>query len=197
MQKIVRKDIPNILSAFRIVLVLLFVASFFLFENEIASHVALLIFILAGISDVVDGYLARKNNWITDLGKILDPLADKLMQCAVLVCLTITNMIELWFVLPYILKELLVLCGGLFIIKNKKIFVVSNIFGKLAAFVFYIATGLVMLLSTPWQKTIPVWTNIICAISLCCTVLALIVYILQYFSDKVSSAHNEKSKQNQ
>ena len=71
MQKIVRKDIPNILSALRIVLVVLFVASFFFFKKDIAAHVSLLIFILAGISDVVDGYLARKNNWISDLGKIL------------------------------------------------------------------------------------------------------------------------------
>ena len=192
MQKIVRKDIPNILSALRIVLVVLFVASFFFFKKDIAAHVSLLIFILAGISDVVDGYLARKNNWISDLGKILDPLADKLMQCAVLVCLTITNMIELWFVLPYVLKEILVLCGGLFIIKNKKVFVVSNIFGKLAAFVFYVAICIIMLLSTPWQASVPLWTNIICIISLCCTVIALVVYICQYFSDKVNNIHSDK-----
>ena len=66
------------------VLVFVFVFVFFVLDNPI---VAILIFLLAGATDVLDGYLARKYNWITNLGKILDPLADKMMQCTVLVCL--------------------------------------------------------------------------------------------------------------
>lgn len=187
MQTISRKDIPNILSFFRIMLALCFAVAFFILRKEIAPRVALLIFIVAGITDVIDGHLARKNGWISNLGKILDPLADKLMQCAVLVCLAVTNMVELWFVLPYILKELLVLLGGLIVLRNRKVFVVSNAFGKIAAFVFYVATGLVLLLSTPWQEKVPVWTDIICIISLCCTVVAMVVYIFQYACAKVGT----------
>ena len=187
MQKIDRKNIPNILSAFRIVLVIGLVASFFLLKEKIASHTALLVFIIAGITDIIDGKLARKNNCVSNLGKVLDPLADKLMQCAVLVCLAVTNMVELWFVLPYILKEFLVMLGGLIVLKNKKVLVVSNIFGKIAAFVFYVVIGLVLLLSTPYQENIPLWTDIICIISLCCTVVALIVYIFKYASEKAET----------
>ena len=80
------KNIPNILSVIRIILVLVFVVVFFL---PISKIWALIVFLTAGATDVVDGFLARKFNWITDLGKILDPFADKLMQCTVLVCLCI------------------------------------------------------------------------------------------------------------
>ena len=181
MQKISCKDIPNILSVFRLILVAVFIATFFLFSHNGSSRIALCVFVLAGVTDIIDGYLARRNNWVSDLGKILDPLADKLMQCSVLVCLTLTNMVELWFVLPYILKELLMMFGGLFIMKSKRIFVVSNVFGKFAALVFYVAIGLILLLSSPWQIMVPMWTTVICTVSLFCTVLALVIYIFQYF----------------
>ena len=71
------KHIPNILSIIRMLLVLVFILVFFFVSHSLS----IVIFLLAGLTDVIDGYLARKNNWITDLGKVLDPLADKLMQC--------------------------------------------------------------------------------------------------------------------
>ena len=79
------KNIPNILSFIRIGLVFVFIALFF--TNHI--YLSLLIFLLAGATDVVDGYLARRFNWITNLGKILDPFADKMMQVSVLLCLSL------------------------------------------------------------------------------------------------------------
>ena len=91
------KNIPNILSVIRIMLVAVFVYSAFC----ISDKVALVVFLIAGATDVLDGYLARRNNWITDLGKILDPFADKLMQCTVLVSLYIKRYIPIWFVIPF------------------------------------------------------------------------------------------------
>ena len=88
------KYIPNILSCIRIALVGVFIYLFFLdYPNNIIF--ALLTFLVAGATDVVDGYLARRNNWITDLGKILDPFADKLMQCTVLVCMSIKKLLPI------------------------------------------------------------------------------------------------------
>ena len=72
-EKMKLKNIPNILSVIRIGLVFVFIALFFGLDQPYA---ALLVFLLAGATDVVDGYLARRNNWISNLGKILDPFAD-------------------------------------------------------------------------------------------------------------------------
>ena len=131
------KNIPNILSCIRICLVGIFIAVFF--SGEV--YWAIFVFFLAGATDVLDGYLARRNQWITNLGKILDPLADKLMQCTVLVCLLIKDYIPLWFVIPFIAKELFMLLIGLIVIKRRSVVVVSKWYGKLTVCLFYATIG--------------------------------------------------------
>lgn len=128
------KNIPNILSIIRILLVGVFVyTSFF-----VSDAISLVVFLTAGATDVVDGYLARRNNWITELGKILDPVADKLMQCTVLVVLYIKHIIPIWFVIPFFAKELFTLIIGLVVIKKRNFVVVSKWYGKLAVCLFYL-----------------------------------------------------------
>ncbi len=167
-------------------MVAVFALVFFLGKGEYNTHLAFLIFGLAFLTDIIDGYLARRFNWISTLGKILDPLADKLMQCTALICLAIANMVELWFIMPYILKELMMLFGGLMLMKSRRIVVVSNVIGKCAAVVFFCAMGAVMLFTRPQPAGCepPLWVNIICIISLLCTVTALFVYFFQYFTAK-------------
>jgi cardiolipin synthase len=177
--KIQAKHIPNILSVFRIILVFVFAFIYFGVDSEFSSQIAFGVFVLAGLTDVVDGFLARKYSWISDAGKILDPLADKMMQCTALICLTVSNVIPMWYSTPFVLKEILMLAGGLFILKDRKVVVVSNIVGKLAAFVFYAVIGVVML----WGAYIGVVaTNIICGVSLGLTILALFNYMFKYLS---------------
>ena len=127
------KHIPNVLSVIRILLVFVFVAVFF------SGHIyaALFVFLLAGATDVLDGWLARRNNWITNLGKILDPFADKLMQCTVLICLWLKDIIPIWFVIPFFAKELFTLIIGLVVIKRRSVVVVSKWYGKLTVCLFY------------------------------------------------------------
>ncbi len=181
------KNIPNILSTIRLVLVFVYaVVYYFLRTNGQPLYWALVIFVIAGVTDVIDGYLARKYNWISDLGKILDPLADKMMQCTALICLMISGLIPIWFALPFIAKELLMLIGGLFIMREKKVIVVSNISGKLAALFFYLVIGLVMLLGDSLGATL---TDILCGISLGLTVMALFVYFFTYFSKPKDEEH--------
>ena len=88
-----KSNIPNILSVFRICLVPVFIYLFMVAEKQIT---AIAVFLLAGLTDVIDGILARKNNWITDVGKILDPFADKCMQIAALVCLALSGLLSWW-----------------------------------------------------------------------------------------------------
>ena len=136
------KNIPNILSVTRIFLVFVFVAVLFGLDSPLA---AIAVFLAAGITDVLDGYLARRNGWITNLGKLLDPIADKLMQCTVLVGFCIKGIIPVWFVIPYFLKEGATLIIGWVVIKRRNVVVVSKWYGKAAVCLFYVTVVLSVL----------------------------------------------------
>ena len=129
------KHIPNILSIIRILLVFVFVYVFYGLNRPI---LAIVVFLVAGATDVVDGYLARRFNWITNLGKILDPFADKLMQCTVLICFCQAGIIPLWFVIPFFAKEAATLILGFIVIKRRSVVIVSKWYGKAAVCLFYV-----------------------------------------------------------
>lgn len=167
------KNIPNVLSVIRIILVGVFVYTFFCVNHT----VALIVFLLAGATDVVDGYLARRNNWITDLGKILDPCADKLMQCTVLVSLYIKHFIPLWFVIPFFAKEIITLFTGLLVIKKRSVVVVSKWYGKLTVCLFY-AT---VVISVVFAEYISGWLTVVVFLpAIVCAVMTLFAYIKHY-----------------
>ena len=173
------KHIPNVLSCIRIALVGAFI---YLFFNNYPQNIvwAVVVFLAAGLTDVVDGFLARKFNWITDIGKILDPLADKLMQCTVLVCMLIKGIIPAWLVIPFVLKELLILSGGLFMIKRRDVVAVSNIYGKATVVFFYAAVVFCMCART-FLEANPAVLYVVCALVLIVAMSALVNYILAYF----------------
>ena len=183
------KNIPNILSVFRILLVPVFIVLFFT-QN---LGWALLIFVLAGITDVVDGFLARHFNWVTNVGKLLDPFADKLMQCSVLICMYLKNLIPNFVVAIYLTKELLMLIGSVFVFKNKNIIVQSDWTGKAATTIFYLAIVLLICFSL-LHAEVPYWVVLlICGVAVCSTVFAFINYTLKYLSaQKRHIRQNEK-----
>ena len=96
------KHIPNILSTIRLFAIPVFVYAYF----NLSPYVAAVIYVAAWLTDALDGYLARRFNWITDIGKLLDPLADKLMQITAAVCFTIDNLLFLVVLVPLLIKEL-------------------------------------------------------------------------------------------
>lgn len=152
------KNIPNILSVIRIILVFVFVAVFF---APISKVWALVIFLTAGATDVVDGFLARKFNWITDLGKVLDPFADKLMQCTVLVCLCIEKVVPIWFVVIFFVKEILTLLIGFIVIRRRSVVVVSKWYGKTAVCLFYATIFISVILKYVCGITLNDWQQIL------------------------------------
>ena len=170
------KNIPNILSVIRILLVFVFVWLFFALEKP---YVALLIFLIAGLTDVVDGYLARRNNWVSNLGKILDPLADKLMQCTVLVCLYIRHYIPIWFVIPFFVKELFTLLIGFIVIKRRSVAVVSKWYGKMTVCLFY-ATIAASVVFKSYLMAHPVFAVMMFIPAVVSAVVTLIAYIKHY-----------------
>lgn len=180
------KYIPNILSVIRILLVFVFI---YLFFSMPEPYVALLIFLLAGATDVVDGYLARRNNWVTTLGKILDPVADKMMQCTVLVCLYIKQYIPIWFLLPFFIKEALTLIMGFIVIKRRSVAVVSKWYGKFTVCLFY-ATIALSILFKDFLSQNPVLYNSMFVPAVAFAVIAMVAYIRHYAYLK-----NEEPKQ--
>ncbi len=122
------KNVPNILSLIRLLMVPLFVW-LFLSGSVVA---ALVVFILAGATDVADGFIARRYNCTSTLGKILDPLADKAMQLAAFLCLWYKGYVPGWMPVIYLVKELATVIGAFIIFRKTKFVVKSNFFGKLA-----------------------------------------------------------------
>ncbi len=161
-------NIPNLLSLIRLCMVPLYILVFLL-EGE-QKTAAAVIFILASLTDVLDGYIARKFNMSTKVGQLLDPLADKLMQIAVVVSMLLADMVPLWFVLVLACKEILMICGGVFLYV-KKTFVKSNIFGKTNTVIVFCAMVVLLLFSStnePLKNTmlgVAVGTNIAAIVS--------------------------------
>ncbi len=179
------KNIPNILSVVRLCMVPIFVYLFFLdYPNNVWT--AVFVFFLAGATDVLDGWLARRNNWISNVGKILDPLADKTMQCASLICLHIKSIIPLWLLLAYVTKELLILAGAIFVFRKKSVVVKSSFWGKFAVCVFYLSIAALVSLQSATEATRDTWTMAICAAMLCFAVVALVQYFREYIKSKMT-----------
>ncbi|EMR12836.1 CDP-diacylglycerol--glycerol-3-phosphate 3-phosphatidyltransferase [Methylophaga lonarensis MPL] len=104
-----RKDIPNLISVMRILLVIPVVMA--LLDEQFA--LALLLFAVAGVSDGLDGFLAKQFQWQSRLGSILDPLADKLLLMASFTSLTILGFIPWWLLLAVIARDVIIVTGGL------------------------------------------------------------------------------------
>lgn len=124
------KYVPNILSFIRLALCPVFVWAFF----NLSPIFAFIIFAGASLLDIIDGFIARKFNCISVLGKILDPVADKVLQLSALVCFTLNGLIHFFVVVLLGIKELTVLIGGGIISKKRNNMVYSNKFGKIASF---------------------------------------------------------------
>lgn len=140
-------NVPNVLTMLRIALIPVYIVVHSL-GHDMA---ALVIFLCASFTDLLDGYLARRNNQITNFGKLMDPLADKIMIICVLVTQTLRGLIP-WPVLCIVsIKELAMIFGGAYML-DKGFVVYSNVLGKLAQFTFVSA-----LVLTFFQESIATW----------------------------------------
>ncbi|MDO4743383.1 MAG: CDP-alcohol phosphatidyltransferase family protein [bacterium] len=151
--------VPNFISLFRIILIPLYVY-YFLF-NSAPSHyiVSGIIFVISGFSDVVDGFIARKFNMITNLGKILDPVADKLTHITVAFCLCLKHSYLIGLIIILFIKEALMLTGAL-VLRKRKISETPSAkwWGKLCTVVVFI-TFVLEIISLVFVDLIPVGIN--------------------------------------
>ncbi len=165
-------NIPNMLTTLRFILIPVFIAIFYSsIDNNILY--ATYVFILAGITDVLDGYIARKFDMITKWGTILDPLADKLTLITVLICFTDVGFLPLWVPIIVGIKELLMIMGGVFLYySDDKTVIPANKYGKIATISFYVA-----ILSISFHVN-RILNYILITIAVCLTILAFVNYLI-------------------
>lgn len=125
--------LSNLISIFRIIL--LIPLSYFMISDFNGNNTLIIILVLCMyLSDLLDGYLARRLNQVSEFGKIIDPLADKISVIVISVILLIQGRIPLWFVLIVVLRDLLIFSFGLYLNYKKNIRLMSNYPGKIAVF---------------------------------------------------------------
>ena len=131
------KNVPNILTIFRFFLVPVFLVVFF---SELAHRywVAAAVFLLAGATDVLDGRIARKYHLVSTFGEVMDPLADKCMQLAVIISLFWEGLVPLWAIVVIFGKELLMILGGVMLyFRRSKTTIPANWYGKVVTCLVY------------------------------------------------------------
>lgn len=167
------KNVPNILTIIRFLLIPFIV--FYIFSGNYI--LAFVFFTISGLTDTADGFIARKYNLISNFGKLMDPLADKLTQITTLASLAITDIIPIWILVIVLLKEFIMICGASFLY-GKDVVVYSKWYGKLATVLFYIA--IVSSLITKQFNLGGFWQDLdfsLYIFALISTLLSLIMYI--------------------
>ncbi|ABY93492.1 MAG: CDP-diacylglycerol--glycerol-3-phosphate 3-phosphatidyltransferase [Caldanaerobacter subterraneus] len=164
-------NIPNFLTLVRFLLIPLFVYTFFYVPE--GNTYAAVIFILSGITDILDGYIARHYNQVTKIGTLLDPLADKLMILTVLTSLWIKDLIPFFVIAILMVKELSMIIGAAILYKKQEIAIPANNYGKAATLFFYIAI-IFSIFKWPYGFTLMI-------IALLLAILAFVIYTLEFY----------------
>ena len=171
-----KKDIltiPNLLSLLRLLMIPVIV---WLYVKEKNYYAATGMVILSGATDIADGIIARKCNMVSDFGKILDPIADKLTQATLIICLSSKYPKMIWLVVLFAVKEFIMALLGYITIKSKNSVNSAKWYGKVSTFVLYVSMILMILI-----PDLPI--EIVNALTLLCAAilsLSLIMYIRFY-----------------
>lgn len=165
-------SIPNILSYFRLLLIPLFIV---LYVQEDFTE-ALITLAASGLSDILDGRIARRYDMVTDLGKVLDPVADKLTQCAMMLCVAMRYPAMWWLLGLHVVKELIMLVMGWYVLKRTDTVNSAIWAGKLCTGVIY-AVMMLHVILPHLPQPVSVGCTVVCAGLI---VLSLIVYTARY-----------------
>ncbi|MCF0134599.1 MAG: CDP-diacylglycerol--glycerol-3-phosphate 3-phosphatidyltransferase [Blautia sp.] len=167
---------PNKLTLARIVMVP-FLVVFMLTDLGGAAnrYISLIIFVAASVTDWFDGYLARKNNLVTNFGKFMDPLADKLLVCSAMICFVSMNKLPAWFVIIVISREFII-SGFRLIAAESGVVIAANYWGKFKTVSQMI---MIILLIVDLGGVFDLLSDVFIWISLALTVISLLTYIMQ------------------
>ena len=167
---------PNKLTIARMIIVP-FLVIFLLtgWGGEANRYISLTLFVVTSVTDWFDGYLARKNNLVTNFGKFMDPLADKLLVCSAMICMIDLKRLPAWFVIINIAREFII-SGFRLIAAENGIVIAANYWGK-----FKTASQMIMiiLLILHFDGIFVILEQIFIWLSLALTIISLITYIWQ------------------
>lgn len=183
--------IPNLLSVLRILVIGPF--AYFFLNDQLLWAVAMLAF--SGLSDLFDGLIARKFNQVTELGKMLDPVADKLTQATIAACLAVKHPILIPILLVFVLKELGMLVGGCILLKKKKRPCAAKWYGKVATFSFYISAVVIVVMEGVFHLYTTT-TVVISYVLLGITAVFMIYAMVRYFQIFLQLLHSTDPKDN-
>ena len=148
-------NVPNVLTMFRLVLVPVFIVLY------LSGHPygALVVFCIASLTDMLDGYIARTTNQITAFGKLMDPLADKLLVLSALICHGIAKVFPWSAMIMVMFKDMTLIIGALFMLGKKNIVVKSNWWGKTSTCLFIAAliAGFFHSFFASWGHPVDIW----------------------------------------
>ena len=163
-------NLPNVLTLIRLFLVPVYIVVFALGEK----YAALAVFLVSSFTDLLDGRIARKYNLITDFGKLMDPLADKLMVCTALIMQCLNGTFPVVAVVIVIIKELVMIYGSSYMLTHDVV-VYANIWGKLAQCSFILA-----LVLSFWHKEFTAMSFPIDRVCLWIAVVIAVVALVDY-----------------
>lgn len=168
-------NVPNKLTILRVLMIPFFV--FFIltdYAGDASKWIALIIFVLASFTDLLDGYIARKNNIVTNFGKFMDPLADKLLVCSAMICLTGLGKLPIVVTIIVIAREFII-SGFRLIASDQGVVIAASYWGK---FKTTFQMAMVILLIADIEK-ISIFTTIIIWVSVILTIISLVDYLVK------------------
>lgn len=167
-------NLPNKLTMFRVILIPFFVVFLLVDITLYDKWIALAIFIVASLTDLLDGKIARKYNLVTNFGKFMDPLADKLLVCSALICLVSLEKIAAWMVIVIIAREFII-SGFRLVASDNGVVIAASYWGK-----FKTTFQMVMIcLMIADIAQISLLTDIVTWIAVALTVISLIDYLVK------------------
>ena len=169
-------NIPNLLSLIRILLIPIFAYCYLTAETAKEYYVAAFIILLSGLTDMADGIIARHYHMITDFGKIIDPIADKLTQGTVAICLSIRIPAMAVLLSIFIIKEFLMMIGGFRLLRGGAKIDGARWFGKVSTVIFYV----VMLITIAFPTLDMTVTTVLICISAAFMIFSFVMYLPIY-----------------
>lgn len=168
-------NLPNKLTIMRVILIPFFV--FFLLAPYFpgyGNYIAVAIFIVASLTDLLDGKIARKYNLVTNFGKFMDPLADKLLVCSAMICLIELDRLASWIVIVIIAREFII-SGFRLVASDNGVVIAASYWGKFKT-TFQMLMVIVLILDIP-HPAFQVLGVVLTYVALILTIVSLIDYI--------------------